>query len=47
MIVGTTKPGRWRENAALLDAGPLPEDQVEAIRGRWWEVAEESWTGQT
>jgi hypothetical protein len=47
MIVGTTKPGRWRENAAILDRGPLPQDQVDSIRGQWWEVAEPSWTGQT
>jgi aryl-alcohol dehydrogenase-like predicted oxidoreductase len=47
MIVGTTRPGRWRENAALLEAGPLPKDQVDAIRRRWSEVAEPSWTGQT
>jgi aryl-alcohol dehydrogenase-like predicted oxidoreductase len=47
MIVGTTKPGRWRENAAALDAGPLPPDQIAAIRKRWSEVAESSWTGQT
>lgn len=47
MIVGTTKPGRWRENAALLGEGPLPKDRVDAIRRRWREVAEPSWTGQT
>jgi aryl-alcohol dehydrogenase-like predicted oxidoreductase len=47
MIVGTTKPGRWRENAALLAEGPLPKNQVDAIRRRWSEVAEASWTGQT
>jgi hypothetical protein len=47
MIVGTTKPGRWRENAALLAAGPLPKDQLDAIHARWREVAEASWTGQT
>ena len=46
MIVGTAKPGRWRENAALLDAGPLPREQFEAIRSRWREVADASWVGQ-
>jgi hypothetical protein len=45
-IVGTTKPGRWRQNAALLAAGPLPAAQVEAIRARWREVADASWEGQ-
>jgi len=45
-IVGTSKPGRWRENAALLDAGPLPADQFDAIRSRWRQVADPSWIGQ-
>ena len=45
-IVGTTKPGRWRENAALLDAGPLPAQQVERIRRRWREIADSTWIGQ-
>jgi len=45
-IVGTTRPGRWRENAALLAAGPLPAREVEAIRARWREVAPASWVGQ-
>jgi aryl-alcohol dehydrogenase-like predicted oxidoreductase len=45
-IVGTTKPGRWRENAALIEAGPLPKEQFEAIRARWRQVAEPSWVGQ-
>ena len=45
-IVGTTKPERWRENASLLDAGPLPPDEAERIRARWREVAAASWTGQ-
>jgi aryl-alcohol dehydrogenase-like predicted oxidoreductase len=46
MIVGTTKPGRWSENAATLAAGPLPRDEFEAIRARWREVAEPGWVGQ-
>ena len=46
-IVGTTKPGRWRENAALLAAGPLPKEQFEAIRARWRQVADAGWVGQT
>src|SRR5206468_2859216 len=33
-IVGTTRPGRWRENAALLAAGPLHDRDFEAIRAR-------------
>ncbi len=45
-IVGTTKPERWQENAALLDAGPLPGEVVERIRARWRAVAEPSWTGE-
>jgi aryl-alcohol dehydrogenase-like predicted oxidoreductase len=45
-IVGTSKPGRWRQNAALLEEGPLPEAQFEVIRSRWRQVAEPSWVGQ-
>ena len=45
-IVGTTKPGRWRENAEWLEAGPLPAEQLEAIRNRWREVAADDWTGE-
>ncbi|MGH7353074.1 MAG: aldo/keto reductase [Candidatus Rokuibacteriota bacterium] len=46
-IVGTTKPGRWRQNAALLEAGPLPSEATESIRARWRAVADASWTGET
>lgn len=45
-IVGTTKPGRWQENAALLRAGALPREEFERIRARWREVADASWVGQ-
>ncbi|GAB4466032.1 MAG: aldo/keto reductase [Armatimonadaceae bacterium] len=45
-IVGTTKPERWQQNAALLKAGNLSEDEWEAIRARWREVAEADWKGQ-
>jgi aryl-alcohol dehydrogenase-like predicted oxidoreductase len=45
-IVGTTRPDRWPQNAALLDKGPLPASQVHAIRARWRAVATSSWTGQ-
>ena len=44
-IVGTTKPERWRQNAALLRA--LPVEEFERIRARWREVAGASWDGQT
>ena len=46
-IVGTTKPGRWRENAAFADKGPLPTEQHEAIRAKWRETAAPDWTGRT
>ena len=45
-IVGTTKPERWAENAALLAAGPLARAATEEIRARWREVADRSWVGQ-
>jgi len=46
-IVGTTKPGRWKENSDLLKAGPLEPERFEAIRARWKAVAEPDWIGQT
>jgi len=45
-IVGTTNPGRWAENAARLEAGPLPAEWQGAIRARWHAVAGEDWTGR-
>lgn len=45
-IVGTKKPERWQSNAQLLDAGPLPQAQIDAIRARWNEVSEPDWVGQ-
>ncbi|MBA3995200.1 MAG: aldo/keto reductase [Cyanobacteria bacterium DS2.3.42] len=46
MIVGTTKPTRWLENAKIVDQGNLSEAEFEAIRARWKKVAREEWTGQ-
>jgi aryl-alcohol dehydrogenase-like predicted oxidoreductase len=45
-IVGTSKPGRWRENAEQIAAGPLPPAEFERIRSRWREVTDPSWVGQ-
>lgn len=44
-IVGTANPGRWTENARLLERGPLPEGEFSAIRRRWKEAAEADWIG--
>jgi aryl-alcohol dehydrogenase-like predicted oxidoreductase len=46
-IVGTTKPDRWNQNAALLTEGPLPNSEIESIRARWKEAAGPDWIGQT
>jgi len=45
-IVGTKNPERWRTNARLLEAGPLPEETYRAIRERWKEAARPDWIGQ-
>lgn len=47
MIVGTTKPDRWQENAGYVAEGALSSEEYEAIRERWNEVADESWIGLT
>jgi hypothetical protein len=44
-IVGTTKPGRWEQNADLLGNGALPRGEFERMRARWSQVAE-GWEGQ-
>lgn len=46
-IVGTAKPGRFPQNAAALDSGPLPIELFVSIRNRWRQVAQPSWVGQT
>ncbi|MEW6126138.1 MAG: aldo/keto reductase [Acidobacteriota bacterium] len=45
-IVGTTNPHRWQENAASLQAGALPAEEIAKIRARWQAVADASWVGQ-
>jgi aryl-alcohol dehydrogenase-like predicted oxidoreductase len=45
-IVGTTNPDRWRENAELLKAGPLPAELFNQIRERWQAAADPTWVGQ-
>ncbi len=47
MIVGTTRPNRWQENAKYVAEGKLSSEEYEAIRQRWSEVADESWIGKT
>jgi aryl-alcohol dehydrogenase-like predicted oxidoreductase len=45
-IVGTTKPGRWRENAEMLEAGSLSPAEFEVIRDKWKHVAGADWGGE-
>ncbi len=45
-IVGTKKPGRWKENARLLSSGLLSKSRFEKIRQRWEQVAQSDWRGQ-
>lgn len=46
-IVGTSKPGRFKENSALIEIGNLPQELFDSIRMRWRAVAEPGWIGQT
>jgi len=46
-IVGTSKPGRFKENSALIETGALPQEVFDSIRVRWRAVAQPSWIGQT
>jgi aryl-alcohol dehydrogenase-like predicted oxidoreductase len=39
MIVGTTNPRRWFENAQVLNMGPLDPAQFHAIRDHWTALA--------
>lgn len=45
-IVGTTKVERWKQNAELVDKGPLSREEFEEIRARWKQVAKPDWVGQ-
>jgi aryl-alcohol dehydrogenase-like predicted oxidoreductase/uncharacterized protein (DUF952 family) len=45
-IVGTARPSRWAQNAAIVAAGALPGREFDAIRARWHSVAKADWIGQ-
>jgi len=45
-IVGTSKPVRIASNAEIASSDALSEEQFEAIRARWREVAKPDWLGQ-
>jgi len=45
-IVGTTKPGRWKENADLVNRGMLGKDEFDGIRAKWKDTAGKDWIGQ-
>ncbi len=47
MIVGTTKPKRWQENAKYVAEGNLPNEEFEAIRERWREAGGDDWKQMT
>lgn len=46
-IVGTTKPGRWKENADMLKQIDFSEKDFKRIRERWAELSDgKNWKGQ-
>ncbi len=46
-IVGTTKPGRWKENAEMLEQIDFSEKDFKRIRERWAEISDgKNWKGQ-
>jgi len=47
MIVGTTRPKRWQENAKYIAEGKLSGEEYKAIHNRWKEVGGDNWVGMT
>ncbi len=46
-LIGTTKKGRWQQNADLLDQIEFSDNDFRAIRERWSEIAVgKNWRGQ-
>jgi aryl-alcohol dehydrogenase-like predicted oxidoreductase len=45
-IVGTTKIGRYAQNAKILSTGLLSQNEFESIRSRWQDTAGPEWIGQ-
>jgi aryl-alcohol dehydrogenase-like predicted oxidoreductase len=46
-IVGTSNPGRWSQNAKMIETGSLSEGEFNAIRQRWDDIRARTWIGQT
>jgi aryl-alcohol dehydrogenase-like predicted oxidoreductase len=46
LIVGTSKPERWAQNAELMKVGPLSKELEQSIRARWKAMAKPDWIGQ-
>ena len=46
-IVGTSNPGRWSQNAKMIETGSLSGDEFNAIRQRWDDIRARTWIGQT
>lgn len=46
-IVGTAKPSRYQQNAAVVGNGRLTGAEYEAIRAAWNQVAKPDWVGLT
>jgi len=44
VLVGSLKPQRWRQNAEIVNVGPLDKEIFEAIRARWRIAARPDWT---
>jgi aryl-alcohol dehydrogenase-like predicted oxidoreductase len=45
-LVGTAQPGRYQENSAIADKGPLDPERFRAIRERWKGTADPAWLGE-
>jgi aryl-alcohol dehydrogenase-like predicted oxidoreductase len=44
-LVGMRSIDHWKQDLAIVEKGPLPEEEFRAIRDRWREVCEASWVG--